>query len=214
MLRCFDALGPTSGLSTAITTLSLALRLGLVESEDRFNSEQAKRLPRAIRRNGEAEVPEETLARIDEPAEPFADHRPVKLELASVVNDEHALVPSGSLGRLSKVRGQDRLRRNALVAEEPISRLELGVVERLRKALGRPVDDACHQRRQTLGQANIAKVGISDLVSNGRNSSYASRHPATGSWPTIPRKMCRIMRAGYSLSSASTNADDAIGLAS
>jgi hypothetical protein len=142
-------------------------------------------------------VSEEALAGIDQSAEPLTYYRAVEFELARVVNHEHARVLSSTLRRLAKVRGQDRIGCDAVISEEAVRRLELRVIERLGKALGRTVYDRRHQRGQTLGQAQVAEIGLGYFVGNGRSSSYSSRHAATGSRPAIPHKMCRIMRARY-----------------
>ncbi len=65
-------------------------------------------------------------------------------------------------GRL-QVRLEDLLGRHAVVAKEPVRRLQLGLVQRMRKADGRPLGQAVGQQAQAATESPIAEVGALEL---------------------------------------------------
>ena len=72
--------------------------------------------------------------RADEVAKSFAFGLAAELEGRGVVNHQDRFKPLGSTSRLPKMRTEDGIRRDLVVAEEAIRCLELSVIERLGKA--------------------------------------------------------------------------------
>lgn len=79
------------------------------------------------------------------------------------MHHEHVATRCGAPRGLPEVRLEDGIGRNLCVAEEPIRALQLGVAERLREAVSRPVGKAVDQKPESLGQPGVTELGVSDF---------------------------------------------------
>jgi len=139
-LSVIDTVEPSRAFAATLGRCPVLVPYRLDESEDRFESEQAKRHSGPIGTEGEREVAEEALrSSPNQPAETLPLHVSWEVELRRVVHYQNPLVPSRAASRLPEVWRQNGLGRDAVVAEEAVGSLELSIVERLREAFSRPL---------------------------------------------------------------------------
>lgn len=185
--QCFgglDPVSPANRLAAVVRLAALGFRLCLVQPKDGLDVEEAKRPAGAIGCHRKREVTEEPLPGADEPAEPLPLLLSPELELGGVVDHQHPGELGRALGGLPEVGREDRLRRQPLVAEEAVRRLELGIVERLRKAHpGRSGNGICQQAQAPI-QPLVAQLRACQLLGRLRRIvTLAASHPGRGSRP-------------------------------
>jgi hypothetical protein len=140
-LGIVDAVEPAGPLPSALTWGPILVADRFVEAKDRLQRSESERHSLTIRSDHQRKVPEEALARMDQPTKSLALGITWELELGRVVNDQHAPVLRCAASRLPKVGRQDGLGRHAVIAKKPIRGFQLSVVQRLRKALAWPFSE-------------------------------------------------------------------------
>jgi hypothetical protein len=88
---------------------------------------------------------------------------PRELERRRVVRNDDSWQLGGTTNGLPEVRREDRLGRDLVVAEEPVRRLQLGVVKRLREALGGSFGQAIHEETKAPIQALVAQIDVNEV---------------------------------------------------
>ena len=156
-LGVVDAANPSLRFTNALVARPLLLADALLEPKHRLERQQSEWLPRRIRAHREREVAEEALrGGLDQPAEPLPLGLPTELELGRVVGNNHPRLRRSAPRCLAEVRSQDGLGRHLLIAEKPIGGLQLGVIQRLWKALARALRKTRRQQPKAPIQAGIA----------------------------------------------------------
>ena len=84
------------------------------------------------------------------------------------------------------MRRQNGSRCDLLVAEEPVRRFELRVVEQLRKALLGPLRERLGEEAEPPTQPGIAQVGVSEFSGKARGIRMFRLHLGRGSHLPIP----------------------------
>jgi len=132
------------------------------------STDDPERLAILARSHGTGDVRKESLGRAKVP-KTAAFTVGTKSELRRVMNRENG--PSiDPTKRFPDVRRKDRCRRNALVIQKAVRRLECRVVQALRKAFSRIVCQCLAESNQPTIQPLVTKVSVLELF------AYASSH--------------------------------------
>src|SRR5205823_1750236 len=97
------AVEPAGPLPSALTWGPILVADRFVEAKDRLQRSESERHSLTIRSDHQRKVPEEALARMDQPTKSLALGITWELELGRVVNDQHAPVLRCAASRLPKV---------------------------------------------------------------------------------------------------------------